>query len=316
MLTSCQVCTIVSLLYGLSTSKISWIPIVVSLAVLPLFIIQEVRFARDPIIPVAVLRSRGALLSCLATIGFMMSRWVVLFYAPIYATAVRGWGPAKAGSMIVPTNIGFAVGGLTAGYFHIRRDGSFYTACLVIFALFSSTELALALSASDTTPIWILLAFIFANGLFAGAALNYTLIHVLFLVPDHVKFIVTSLMATFRGFAATFGSAIGGGVFIRVLGGALEKGFKERGIEGREALIRELLGSPRVVNELRGVEKEVAVRGYISAIKALWLAGVGMTILSLCAQAGTGWVAEKSGAGADRDDNAGEEGDEDSNGHV
>jgi predicted MFS family arabinose efflux permease len=283
------VLSIVSLLYGLSTPKISVAPIGLSLSIFPLFLVQEIFRHPDPIVPISVLRSRGALLSCLATLGFMMSRWAVLFYTPIFATAVRGWSPATAGSILVPTNTGFAIGALFSGVLHIRRAGSFYAASLVIFAVFPVTLLALALVCNANSPTWLIILCTFSNGLCAGAALNYTLHHVLHLVLPEVRFIVTSLVATFRGFAGTFGSAIGGGIFVRVLRRSLERGFKENGILGREALVRQLLGSPRDVQLLNGVERDVAEQAYTDAVKTLFLAGVGLSIAVFFVQAGTGW---------------------------
>lgn len=88
--------------------------------------LNEIYLARVPIIPVSVLKSRGALLTCLAQLGFMASRWVVLFYTPVYAIAVRGWVPGAAGTILIPTNLGFAIGGLIVGWLHVRRTGSFY----------------------------------------------------------------------------------------------------------------------------------------------------------------------------------------------
>lgn len=93
---------------------------------LAIFVLNEIYLAHVPIIPVSVLKSRGALLSCLAQLGFMTSRWLVLFYTPVYAIAVRGWVPAAAGTILIPTNLGFAIGGLIVGWLHIRRAGSFY----------------------------------------------------------------------------------------------------------------------------------------------------------------------------------------------
>jgi sugar phosphate permease len=102
------------------------VPITISILLLGIFIFNEAHWAHEPIIPVTVLKSRGVLLSCFAQVGLMMTRWLVLFYSPVYAIAVRGWNPASAGAMLVPTNAGFALGGLIAGFFHIRRAGSFY----------------------------------------------------------------------------------------------------------------------------------------------------------------------------------------------
>jgi len=287
------VSSICLLLYGLSTQRITILPIILSVFLFPLFLYQEIYASSDPIIPVTVLRSRGALLTCLATLGFMMARWSILFYTPVYATAVRIWTPAQSGSLLIPTNLGFALGGLIPGAVHIRRTGPFWGSCLVIFALFPVTILLLACVATDTSPVWAVVLVVFVNGLFTGAALNYTLAHVLHLVLPEVRFIVTSLLATFRGFAGTFGSAIGGGIFVRALRASLERGFEEHGVTGKKDLIRKLLGSPRVVRQLSGIERAVVVKGYIDALKALWFSAVVLTCFMWFVQAGTGWSAPK-----------------------
>lgn len=265
------------------------VPIVISFTLMPTFILNEVYLAQDPIIPVVVLKSRGALLSCLATVGFMMCRWAVLFYTPVYSIAVRGWSPATAGTILIPTNSGFAVGGLLVGWIHIRRAGSFYAACLTVFILFPITLFMLSLaSTQDIHPAVYILAT-FANGFTVGAALNYTLAHVLHLTKPESHFIVSSLLATFRGFAGSFGSAIGGGVFSRILRATLEDGFGQEGLTGKEELVRKLMGSPALVNQLRGVEKMIAVNGYVAAIRGLFAAGAGLAAIFILAQAGTGW---------------------------
>lgn len=122
-----QVATITSLLVGLSSPHIPLLPTIFAPPIFVVFIFNEIYYASDPIIPVIVLRSPGTLLTCLSTLGFFMARWSVLFYTPVYAIAVRGWAPASAGSMLVPTNAGFALGNLLTGFFHIKRAGSFYS---------------------------------------------------------------------------------------------------------------------------------------------------------------------------------------------
>jgi MFS family permease len=74
--------TIVSLLVGLAGTKVLILPIIISAVLLPVFLLYEIYFAKDPVIPMTVLKSRGTLLTCLATVGFMMSRWSVLFFSP------------------------------------------------------------------------------------------------------------------------------------------------------------------------------------------------------------------------------------------
>lgn len=302
-----QTVTIVLFLYGLS-GTIQPLPIALSLVTLAVFLVVESR-ANDPVIPLLVLKSRGVLLSCFAQLGFMAARWTVLFYAPVFALAVRGLSPAIAGSVLIPTNAGFALGGLIVGALHIRRAGSFWFPSLLSLALFTVALLALALVSNAAAPAGVYVAFVFLNGLCTGAALNYTLAHLLHLSSPDVHFIVTGLLSTFRGFAGSFGTAIGGGVFVRTLRETLTEGFKRLdGGEGldraREKLITVLIGSPAVVwkeGVLNAAERHVAVFGYERALGVLYKSAAAMCVVVVLMQAGAGWAAP-TGVGEDEDE--------------
>lgn len=166
--------TLVLLLYALSApKKIPIIPLLLSLLTMTVFVLNEVYLALDPVVPVALLKSRGLLLSCLSTVGFMMARWSVLFFTPTYAIAIRQWAPSSAGGLLIPTNLGFAVGGLLIGWVHIRRPGSFYLPTLLAYALFPVTLLLLALLTSSHSSTVLFITVLFFCGLVTGAALNY-----------------------------------------------------------------------------------------------------------------------------------------------
>lgn len=160
---------------------------------------------------------------------------------------------------------------------------------MIGIALFPITAACLAFLSTDTSPAWLYIVMTFLNGLHVGATLNYTLVHLLHLTTPQTHFIVTALLATFRGFGGSFGSAIGGGIFTRVLKRGLVEGFAKRGMTNEDALIRRLLGSPALANRLVGVERDVAVEGYVAALKALFLAAAGLCVLITFVQAGTGW---------------------------
>lgn len=108
-------------------------------------------------------------------------------------------------------------------------------------------------------------------------------------MPPETHFVLTSLVATFRGFAGSFGSAIGGGVFARLLADSLARNFAERGIAGKQELVRRLLGSPALVARLSGVEQAVAIKGYEDALRGLFVAAVVLGAVMAVVQAGTGW---------------------------
>ena len=283
--------SIVLVLYSLGAPRhIPLLPLLLSPFVFAAFVLNEVYIASDPIIPLSLLKSRGLLLTCLATVGYMMARWAVLFYTPTYAIAVRNWSPASAGAILVPTNAGFALGGLIVGGLHIRRSGSFYLPTLVVYILFPFTMVLLAVLSTHDSNKWLYVLDLLMSGALTGAALNYNLAHLLHLTPKSTHYIATSLLATFRGFSGSFGSAIGGGLFSRTLYNSLTRQFAERGIKNEDLVIR-LLGSPALVGSLEGVQKEVAVKGYEEALKLLFLSGAGLAALMIFLQAGTGWKA-------------------------
>ena len=299
------VSTIVLFLYGMSAPEILALPIILSLGTLALFIFIEWRFASEPVIPVIVLRSRGTLFSCLATVGLMMARWTVLFYTPVYTIAVRSWTQAEAGLILFPTNFGFGLGGLLAGWIHIRRSGSFYLSCVTAFLLFSATLFLVANITTATSSVVGYMFAVFSNGLVTGAILNYTLAHLLHLTHSDMHTIVTPLLATFRGFAGSFGSAIGGGIFTRSLQHALEVGFADAGLVGKEDLIRRLLGSPALAARLTGTEREVSIQSFQTALKTLFLAGTALALVSTLVQAGTGWRGPEERKGGDVEEDLG-----------
>ncbi len=279
-------------------------PLTLGLSLLSLgaFLLVEYRVAADPIIPLPVLSSRGVLLSCLAQLGLMTARWTLLFYTPILMLAVRGAAPAGAGSVLVPTNAGFGIGGLVVGTLHIRRAGSFWLPNVVVAAVFGLSLFLMGLVAAPAASLPLLVAVVFLNGLATGAALNYSLAHVLHLSHKDTEYVSTSLLGTFRGFGGSFGTSIGGGIFFRLLKQALTAGFSElEGSHGREGsltpeharLVTRLLGAPGLVfsGELSVEEQQIAINGYSGAIGGVWHAAALLSVVVIVVQAATGWTA-------------------------
>ncbi|KAJ5593928.1 uncharacterized protein N7459_000136 [Penicillium hispanicum] len=283
---------VVLLLSSLASAEILIWPIPISALFFVLFVFIESRWAQEPVIPVRLLRTRSILLTCLAGSGLMMARWAVLFFTPVYAIAVRGWSPAEAGLILIPTNAGFGSGGLLVGWLHIRKAGSYYASCLVIFLLFALATAALSVLSTPESPTALYLVATFSNGLFAGALMNYTLSHLLHLTSPRVHYIVSSLLAMARSIAASFGAAAGGGLFTRILKGSLEMGFSQHGLPPKPDLVRTLLGSPVTVSRLTGIERLVASQSYQHAIQTLFLLGSLAAVGTLVLQAGTGWTPE------------------------
>ncbi|PHH73039.1 hypothetical protein CDD80_4086 [Ophiocordyceps camponoti-rufipedis] len=300
-----QCLTVVLFLYGLASTVQ---PLILGLSIVSLvaFIACEYLVAVDPVLPLTLLSSRGVLLSCLSQLGLMAARWSLLFFAPIFILAVHGAPRAAAGSVLVPTNLGFALGGIVVGSLHIRRAGSFWLSCLIALAIFSASLLGLAIVAAPRAALTPLITLVFINGFATGAALNYTMAHLLHLCHPDTAYIAASLLTTFRGFGGSFGTSIGGGMFYRFLRRSLTRGFLA--LDGGQhlspahnALIPRLLGMPELVlhGGLSGEEQKVALNGYAGAIGFVWMAAAIMMLLVMAAQAATGWTAPEPLTAAD-----------------
>lgn len=154
--------------------------------------------------------------------------------------------------------------------------------------------LLIAVLSTPNSSVILYAIVLFANGFTCGAFLNYTVSHVLHLTAPSTHYIVTGLISTFRSTAGSFGSAIGGGIFSRVLKSRLEQGFADGSYDDgvipddQQELIRKLMGSPALVWQLEGYEKQAAISAYQDALRTMFLAGVALVLLMTFVQAGTG----------------------------
>ncbi|KAF4121020.1 Major Facilitator Superfamily [Geosmithia morbida] len=303
--------TIVSFLYGL-TSGASAIWLWSSLCCLGLFVTVESWVASDPVVPLPVLKSRSVLLSCVSQLGLMGARWTVLYYMPIFVLAVRGEPRASAGAILIPTNVGFGLGGIVVGGLHIRRAGSFWLPSVVSIASFVAFMWLLSVIAHPYIGLVPLILSVAAGGFATGAALNYTLAHVLHHSHRGTDYITISLLGTFRGFGGAFGTTIGGSIFARILQSRLIDGFRllDGDLDGkplsptRKILISRLMGAPELVHGggLTPEDSGVAVDAYASASRGVWQAAAALGLIVLFMQAGTGWNGPKRDEDNDQED--------------
>ncbi|GFP56421.1 MFS transporter M2 [Trichoderma asperellum] len=298
--------TIVLFLYSLA-GDIHPTPLILSLLSLLAFIAVEFNLAPNPIIPLSVLSSRGILLSCLSQLGLLTGRMSIIFYTPIFMLAVRGSSAATAGSVLIASNVALSLGGLLIGWLHIRRAGSYYLSLLVSILCLDATFYALAEMSRPATPSHVFVATVCFSGFVTGIVINYALVHILHLSHANTEYVTTSLFATFRGFGASFGTSLGGGIFYRILRSDLVRGFlaldgtSELG-PARRKLVDRLLESPELVwhggelLKLEPQERQIAVEGYADAIKGVWRAAAVLGLLVIAVQAAAGWTSPREEA--------------------
>ncbi|KKA26970.1 hypothetical protein TD95_004061 [Thielaviopsis punctulata] len=297
-------CLTISLLLYALAGTVRPLVLTAALVALAGFVAWEYRWATDPVIPLHVLSSRSVLFSCFAQLIFVSARWTLLYYGPIFMLAVKGLSPSSAGSILIPTNFGYGGGGLLIGSLHIRRGGSFWLPSVAAYVLFCVTLVGVAAVAAGGGPQWVFVAAVFANGLATGGGMNYSFAHMLHVSAPSVHFITTSLLGTFRGFGGSFGTAIGGGYFLRLLADKMAREFArlDGGAElspERRDLITRLAGRPGAVfaGDLTAAETEIARGAYADALARLWMMAAGLGVCAVLLQALCGWNEAGEGDG-------------------
>ncbi|UGQ14656.1 MFS transporter [Yinghuangia sp. ASG 101] len=111
-----------ALLYGLMESSAYvwsaprvWLPLVGGAVLLAVFAVHQVRWASQPLVPLAVVRARSVasanLVMFLMGLGFFASPVLLSLYLQV----ARDWSPLRAGMAFLPISVALMVGGLAAG---------------------------------------------------------------------------------------------------------------------------------------------------------------------------------------------------------
>ena len=143
---------------------------------------------------------------------------------------------------------------------------SYFWATLLDAFFFLLTMIGLAqFHESKSLPLLIVVTFL--SGIFTGSFLNLDFAHVLLSTYDKDIPITTALFTSFRGFAPSFSSTISAGVFLKKAGGILREGIYD------EELVRKLLGGPGLIHQLKGTEKQLAIRAYAEGVSDVFRTG-------------------------------------------
>lgn len=100
-------------------------------------------------------------------------------------------------------------------------------------------------------------------------------------------------MSTYRGFASSFGSAIGGAIFSRMLIFSLETEFKRRGLVEQHNLFQRLLVSPDLVAGIIGIEKEAIIEAFSATFKVLFTSTSAFSLVTILVQWTTNTETER-----------------------
>ena len=292
------VLSIISLLLGLDrASALSWshLSCIVPLALAPVFlfafILTELYFAVEPIIPGAVVRARTPL-AVYVTNFFTFSGWsAFIFFVPLFYQAVDGVSSAQAGLRLLPAII-CAVAGNVLGGHAIRHWGRYY-AILIICGLGATLAMVPALVATWQTQEDIVLISlgIGLNSFFFGAMSLATLIALISTVLATEQATATATMFLARALGSAVSISLGGSLLQYELQTQLENALQgqNHGIDPTR-IVEGVRRSLKFINALEPELQDIVRRGYAQAVRAvLW----GVTGSFSAAWVTAWWIVEK-----------------------
>ncbi|KAJ9612207.1 hypothetical protein H2200_003804 [Cladophialophora chaetospira] len=176
-----------------------------------LFVLNEGRFARHPIMPLGVFRSKSNV-ACLA-IGFIQH--FVLnsaeYYLPLYFQAAKEASPLRSGLLLLPLILTEATTGVAAGIY-IHQVGR-YIELIWVGVILLTLGNGLYIYLTATTPIGTIVAFEIVSGLGVGLLFDPPYIALQALVSQDDIATATATLGFMRNIGVSLSIVIGGVIF-------------------------------------------------------------------------------------------------------
>ncbi|KAK7206584.1 putative MFS drug transporter [Myxozyma melibiosi] len=237
-----------------------------SLVIMAFWVYIELYIAKEPIIPVQLLKDPTIFGAAFCNWFMTMSVYSLLFFIPLYFVAVKDTSETTAGSSLVTNFIGVAVGSFGSGIY-MRATGKYYKIAMLSAGLYIVGTGMICTLAVDT-PITIVWLYTFLPGAAYGSLLTVTLIALIAAVPHEYQAVTTSIQYGFRGTGSTLGVAVATSLFQNTLA----KSLRER-VFGSDAeeIVKRVLENVEEVRNLPGYLIPVVRMSYMDASRAVFV---------------------------------------------
>lgn len=228
------------------------------------FVFVEDRVAREPIMPLALMRERTPACVALTCLFISITVFSVLFNVPLYFTTVLQRLPSSAGLHLIPNALGASTFSLGSGIF-MARTGTYRTLVLVCgIGGFVGPAMMFLWTRGVTHE-----AFLWATMPWAGAALGtiltVTLVALIGSVDPHEMAAATGMSYLFRA----IGSVLGISLSNALLQNALRRALYAAGLP--PSVAEAIRSDAHVLRELTGPTLDAALGAYNHAMGQVFL---------------------------------------------
>ncbi|MBP2329441.1 EmrB/QacA subfamily drug resistance transporter [Kibdelosporangium banguiense] len=195
--------------YKWDSPTITWL--IVSAGVFSaLFVVAEYK-AAEPIIPLALFRSRNFVIATVAGLFIGIAMFGAIAYLPTYLQMVTGVNATASGLMLLPMIGGLMVGAVTTGQLAAKTGRYKWMPMASMVGL--GVGLWLLSTLTVDTPQWLLLSYLFVLGLGVGLGIQILVLVVQNSFPDSQVGTATASNNFFREIGGSLGGAIVGALF-------------------------------------------------------------------------------------------------------
>ncbi|GAB7358567.1 hypothetical protein MBLNU230_g2628t1 [Neophaeotheca triangularis] len=279
------ICAVFALLLGLDRgsnagwdTKIAIISLSVSLPLFLLFLLVEIKFAREPFAPGHIIFHRS-LFACYLCNFFAFSGWLAaMFYIPLYFQAVDNLSAQAAGIRLIP-GILCGVSGSLLGGFYMQKTGRFYWITVAAYtALTAGMTVIFLCSGILTTSIIGIILGMCLDGFGNGIGVTTTLIGLISNASHEDQAIATACSYLFRSLGSVFGISMSATVANSQLRRNLASALPRLGLDKQEALdiadnVRQSLD---YLQSLEPRVKAVVIEAYAGSTSAAFALQIGL----------------------------------------
>lgn len=243
-----------------------------------MFVLVE-RRAAEPIIPLALFRSRNFTLAAGGGVTVGIAMFATIAYLPTYLQMVDGASPTASGLMLIPMTVGMLIS--TVGTGRLVSATGHYKRWLIVGPIVASAGLVMLSVIGTGTPYWFTALGMFVVGLGIGCSMQNLVVVVQNDVPHRIVGVATSSASYFRQIGASIGIAVFGSLFIARLTDAFASAPQApaAGPGFSPDDVRSL--TPQILATLPAPVQEAIADAFATALPPLFIYGVPVMLLGL-----------------------------------
>ncbi|KAI0345438.1 MFS general substrate transporter [Trametopsis cervina] len=259
------------------TSPTVIITLTLSTLLFAVFLIIELYYAPEPILPPALLAQRVPLLVGSASFMVSMCNFAIMYNLPTWFQTVMLTSASEAGAHLIPNGASMSMGSLFAGWM-MHRTGRYRTLTLVCGFLPFLSTLMIA-SMKETSHLLLLWLGIFPLGFGNAVVLQTMLIALLAHLPASALAEGTGFSQFWRGIGQVGGVGLSSAIFQSSLNSALHERITG---PGSEKLIAQIRHSATLVAQLPPGLQRAARDSYASSLRVVFVAAACSTFIAYC----------------------------------